>query len=154
MDKLTTQAKRLYSFEVLGVKNYLCPQSIYSFRSLKGALPCEFLIVVFTELSPTRHSLLVKIMASIDILNFTILHIKNQQSFNHLLQEKEKWADFIFCFGTLDNSLAKSNKATSKPSGFFLQLCALEELEGHSPQVKAKKIQVWNQLKKLKSHFI
>ena len=163
-------AEKFYCAEVLGIKNYLCPESIYSLRSLRGPIPCRFLAVIFKMLSPSQYSLLKKIMASINIVEFTVLEIKAESVFNCLIDSEERLADFICFFGGKDlvkkgsfiekNDLlilkesskenAEQNISLQNPSTSFLQVCSLEELDGSSKEVIHKKKQVWEQLKKWK----
>lgn len=89
----------VYLSEVLGIKNYLCPKSIHSLRSIRGGIPCRVLALVFKSLSPTQHSLLKKIMASIDVFEFSILEIKDQSILSQCLSSEVPLANFIIFFG-------------------------------------------------------
>ena len=143
---------RTYLSEVLGVKNYLCPESIYSLRSLKGGLPCRVLAVVFKELSLSQKALLKKIMASIEVFEFSLLEIKDQSVLKQLICFENRLADFILFFGG-KNWLDSEQKALAALSGqpvSFLRLYSLEELDGNAPEIINRKKQIWEQLKKWK----
>ena len=154
---------KAYLSEVLGIKTYLCPEAIHSFRSLEGGLPCRVLTVVFKALSPPQRILLKKIMASIDVFEFAVLEIKRDEVLNQLLSCEESLADFICFFGGKDLvkedllieregafiSACKKN-SVSKPPVSFLQVCSLEELEGDSIEVRNRKKQLWERLKNWK----
>lgn len=154
---------KAYLSEVLGIKTYLCPESIHNFRSLEGGLPCQVLIVIFKALSSSQRVLLKKIMASIDVFEFSVLEIKKDKILNQLLSCEEQLADFICLFGGKDLvkegllieregvfvSTLQKNFMTS-PLVSFLQLYSLEELEGNSMEVKNRKRKLWEQLKNWK----
>ena len=152
-----------YLSEVLGVKSYLCPESIHSLRSLEGGLPCRVLAVVFKALSSDQRVLLDKIMASIEIFEFSLLEVKNNAVLNQLLFSEERLAGYVCCFGGKDlvkEGLLIEQRGLLVPSGqrqsveekptSFLQVSSLGELEGHSAEVMGKKKQLWKQLKKWK----
>ena len=164
MKNTSSPFAKAYLSEVLGIKNYLCPSSVQSFRVLKGGFPCRILIVIFKALSLSQQSLLKKIMASIDIFEFSVLEIKTNEVLNQLLSCEESLADFVCFFGGKDlfkegflieqeNLLVSSyqNKSQEKKQISFLQVCSLEELEGNSPKIRNKKKQLWEQLKKWKN---
>ena len=152
----------IFLFEVLGVKNYLCPKNIYSFRSLKGGLPCQTLAVVFKTPLSHQEALLKKIMASIDIFQFSLLEIKNPAILKELFFSANSLAERICFFGGEDMEkesllikkgdlfMSSAQKRSRKPA-FFLQTQPLEELEGSSPQVIDRKKQLWQKLKTWKA---
>lgn len=163
MKDTSSPMAKVYFSEVLGVKNYLCPESIYSLRSLEGGVPCRVLIVVFKALSSSQKLLLKKIMASLDIFEFSVLEVKDNEVLNQLLSCKENLADFVCFFGgknllkegylikqkDLFISSRQQNSSKQKPVS-FLQVCSLDRLEGNSSEIRDKKKQVWEQLKKWK----
>ena len=164
--KYNTSLQRMYLSEVLGVSHYLCPEDIYSLRSLKGPLPCSVLIVLFQTSSPSQKKLLKKIMRSINIFEYSLLEIKNDAVLSLLFSKK--WADFICFFGGKDlikqgflvkknNQLLLANQnrieAKSKKSTSFLQVCALEELEGVGTEVNKNKHKTWTLLKQWRQNF-
>lgn len=152
---------KAYLSEVLGIKTYLCPEQIHSFRSVEGGLPCRVLIVVFKALSSSQRTLLKKIMASIDVFEFSVLEIKKDEVLNQLLSREENLVDFVCIFGGKDLvkeallieqegmflSSVQKNSEANKPVS-FLQVCSLEELEGSSVEVKNRKKKLWEQLKR------
>lgn len=167
-----------YMSEVLGIKNYLCPESVYALRTLKGGLPCRVLAVVFKPLSPAQSIMLKKIMASIEVLEYSVLEIKNSQILNQLLYNMESLTNGVCFFGgpnLVDKGLLiekdqgliqpatqASTKNKVEPvvtsdhleqttSISFLQVVDLEELEGDSQEVKTKKNKLWTQLKQWKN---
>ncbi len=151
-------AARAYIMETLGARSYLCPESIYSLRALKGGLPCRTLAVVFKPPSLSQKLLLKKIMAGIDILEFSLLEIKSPAVLNDLLLSQKRWADFICFFG--GSHFFETELLTPPPSapasphqkpGSVLRLCSLEELDGQSPEIIDRKKQAWNQLKSWKA---
>ena len=155
---------RLYLSEVLGLRNYLCPEPVHSLRALKGGLPCNILLVIFKPLSSSQKDLLKKIMASIDVFEFSVLEIKSDQVLNLLLSCKEYLARFICFFGGRD--LVKEELLFEQAGVFrspyqkdgkeensrvsFLQVFSLEELEGDSTEIRNKKKQMWEKLKEWK----
>ncbi len=161
--KNTSSFKTSYLSEVLGIKNYLCPKPVYSLRALKGGLPCLILIVVFKPPSSSQKALLKKIMASIDVFEFSFLEIKDNKVLAQLLSCKESLADSIIFFGgeefvkkdllTEQTPLLTSENQKSplgQESSSFLQLFSLEELDGNSPEIINRKKQVWTKLKQWK----
>ena len=152
MKDLFSPLARLYFSEVLGVKKYLCPESVHSLRSLEGCLPCKVLTVVFKALSSSQKILLKKIMASIDVFEMSLLEVKDNAVLNQLLSCEERLADFVFLFGGADLfkegflieqkglfvSSYRKNFVEQEPVS-FLQVCSLEELDGNSSEIRNKK---------------
>lgn len=150
-----------YLVEVLGVKNYLCLPKIHSLRSLKGSLPCQVLVVVFSPLSSSQKQLLRKIMSSIDVFEFSLLEIREDSVLKLLLLKKEELADFICFFG--QNNMLEKELSAGKGAGPSLRepegspkkvwmagFDSLGELEGNSPEIQEKKKRIWNKLKEMK----
>lgn len=176
----------VYQQEVLGIKNYLCPESVHKFRSLKGGLPCQVLAVVFQKLSPSQSVLLKKIMNSIGVLEYSVLEVKDSIILDDLLFG-DRIANQVCLFGGPDlvhkgllseedalfvlpqeeSSFPKTeqdhkgrnssetpegqnqrSEIKKRPSRYFLQVCALEELSGESREVLDRKRLVWKQLQK------
>ena len=155
---------KLYLSEVLGARNYLCPEPVHSLRVLKGGVPCNILLIVFKQLSSSQKKLLKKIMASIDIFEFSVLEIKSDKVLELLLSCEEYLARFICFFGGKDlvkekllfeqegvfvSSYQKGREEENQKVS-FLQVFSLEELEGDSTEIRNKKKQVWEKLKKWK----
>ena len=163
MRNIFSPLSRTYFSEVLGVKSYLCPESIYSLRSLEGKLPCRALSVIFNPLSASQKMLLKKIMSSVNIFEFNVLEIKDNAILNQFLSSKNRWADFVCLFGgtnLLEKGLliqqeglfvsSSQKQSFKKKPVSFLQICSLEELDGNSPEIINRKKQVWRQLKEWK----
>ena len=102
-------------------------------------------------------------MASLDIFEYSILEIKDDSVLNQLLSSENKWADFVCLFGgfnLLEKGLLVQQEGlfvSSSPKHSlkqrpvsFLQVCALKELDGNSPEILNRKKQVWEQLKEWK----
>ena len=152
---------RRYFAEVLGIKNYLCPESIYKLRSLEGPLPCHFLSVVFQTLPSSQKRLVKKIMASVSILEYSLLEIKNTDILRTFFSCEEQLAEHIFFFGGEDmfkeffslegesfSNLSDTKSLFKEKPLSFLQLFSLEELDGNSPEIINKKKQIWTKLQK------
>ena len=154
---------RIYFSEVLGIKHYLCPESIYNLRSLDGGLPCKVLSVVFQPLSYSQKRLLKKIMASVNIYDYTILEIKKTVILRELFSCEEKLAKHIFFFGgeervkelpaiegkSFSDFSDKKELFKHKPTS-FLQLFSLDKLDGNSLEIINNKKQVWTKLQEWK----
>lgn len=154
---------QMYFSEVLGIKHYLCPESIHKLRSLEGGLPCKVLSVVFEPLSSSHKKLLKKIMASVNIYEYTILEIKKSVILQELFFSKERLAEYIFFFvgesmlkelsviegkSFLDVS-DKKELFKQKPIS-FLQLFSLDKLDGNSSEIINNKKKVWAKLQEWK----
>ena len=50
--------KVVYLREVLGVKNYLCPQSLQNIRQLEGEVPSKVLVILLEPPSESEKQLL------------------------------------------------------------------------------------------------
>ena len=139
--------KSFYLSEVLGVKKYLCPESIFSVRHLKGGLPCNALAVVQGELSLKENQLLRKIMKSIDFSDFTLLELKDLSFLESFMEsvESEKLARFVIFFGQ-ELSYEKFKRVKR------LKTYALNKLEGNTKEVQVRKKELWLELKKWKSN--
>lgn len=163
MKNYSSPLARTYFSEVLGMRNYLCPESIYSLRSLEGELPCRALAVVFESLSFSQKGLLKKIINSLNVFEYSILEVKDNNVLNQLLFSKNRWADFVCLFGgrnLLEEGLLiqqegllvssfQKHPLKQRPVS-FLQICPLKELDGSSPEIINKKKKVWEQLKEWK----
>lgn len=125
---MESSSLRIYASEVLGIKSYLCPEKIYTLRSLRGGLPCRVLAVVFKTLPPSQISRLKKIMNSINVLEYSLLEIKDDSVLKELLSGREKWADFIIFFGGPD--LVQKRLLTERGGQLFLpdQHSSLQQL--------------------------
>jgi len=140
-------SKQLYASEVLGLKNYLCPESIYQTRSLKGKLPCEVLIVLFQQISESETALLKKIMNSLQIFDYSVLEIKNLDLLEILFSNTQTWAKAICVFGGTD--LSKTG-LLEQSSSACIQIGSLKELASYSVKETDKKKHIWEKLKKWK----
>ena len=100
-------------------------------------------------------------MASVNVVEFSVLEIKKDEVLDQLLSCEESLADFVCIFGGKDlvkeallieregmflSSVQKNSEADKLVS--FLQVCSLEELEGSSVEVRNRKKKLWEQLKK------
>ena len=138
-------ASSYYLTEVLGVKNYLCPQEIHSFRRLKGPLPCDILILMEGTPSAEAHQLLKKIMTAIGVSDFSLLEVRDLSrvsDIRHFLLS-EKPAKKTLIFSSQLSSLFEDSEA-------ILTSCNLEDLLT-GDTAKKKKMELWARLKKWKS---
>ena len=158
---------RVYGSEVLGLKQYLCPPSIYDLRFIKGGIPSPILIVVFHRLSPFQKQLLKRIMASIDVFSFSVLEIKTPAAVDLLFYCREYFSKLVCIFG--GKEFIKQGFLIEQQKGVFvssvqknlankvsfLPFCDLKELEtGDSLLIKNRKQQIWQSLKKWKNDFL
>ena len=134
-----------YLTEVLGVKNYLCPREVHSFRRLKGSLPCDTLVLTEGVLSTEAFQLLKKIMEAIKVSDFSLLEIKDLSRISDirhfLLSEKPAKKTLIFS-SQLSSLFADSDS--------LLTSCNLEDLLT-GDTARKKKMELWARLKKWKS---
>ena len=132
-----------YIQEVLGVKNYLCPEDIFHLRALKGRWPSEALVVTAEPLLEQEKELLKKIMHSSGLSNFAVLEIKDKsylESFLKTLSSKSI-AKYTIVFD--------GDKTTQHE--FFLQTYSLKKLIGSSQDINSKKRELWLKLKQWKN---
>lgn len=160
MNKPFSPLARVYWSEVLGLKQYLCPHSVYALRFIRGGAFSKVLTVVFSPLSLSQKQMLKKIMASVDIFSFSVLEIKTGAGLNQLMFFKEHLADLVCIFGGEDlieaghlieqygGRLVSPTQKTFVKKMWFLQFCSLEDLEEGSPLIiKQRKRQIWQKLK-------
>ena len=162
MKNTISSQSRMYFSEVLGIKYYLCPESIYNLRSLEGGLPCKVLAVVFQALPFSQKELLKKIMNSVNIFEYTLLQIKNPVILQELLSSEEELAESIFFFGgenllkeilpAEEKSFSNEQKPVTQKLVSFLQFFSLAELDGTSSEVINKKKQIWTKLQNWKKY--
>ena len=146
-----------YLTEVLGVRSYICPDSIQALRRLKGGLPCRFLVVVFKSLSPSQTILLKKIMSSIEVFKYSVLEVKEEKILDELFEKADYFAQYVCFFGGKDfvkegqlvenEGQLKSAFNNNSNCSFFQTAYSLEELEENSLSVREKKQKLWSQLK-------
>ncbi|MCY4321670.1 MAG: hypothetical protein OXC37_04640 [Bdellovibrionaceae bacterium] len=150
-----------YLREVLGIKSYICPDSIQSLRRLEGGIPCHFLVIVFSPLSLSQKTLLKKIMSSIEIFKYSLIEVKEEKILDELFERSDDFAQFICFFGAKDfvqtghliqqEGQFFSALSKDKSSSFFQTPYSLAELEENSVSVREKKQDLWSQLKLWKS---
>ena len=133
-----------YIREVLGVKNYLCPERIQKLRKLEGAWPAQVLVIVFEFLTDSQKSLLKKIMSSLGFCSHSLLTIQDRRILKEFFREESCLAEFIFIFGAGEKLSLKN-----QPGGchFFQSAYSLKELEGGSIEIRQKKQNLWKELK-------
>ena len=130
-----------YLTETLGVKNYLCPKEIHSFRKLSGSLPCNMLVVTEGTLNTEALQLLKKIMKAIGVSDFSLMELQDLSSVSnikHFLLSK-KPARKVLIFSTKLSSLFTDSNTIFTSDN-------LEDLLT-GPAAKNKKLKLWNQLK-------
>lgn len=131
-----------YLTETLGIKNYLCPQEIYSFRKLSGPLPCDMLVVTEGTLSTEALQLLKKIMKAIGVSDFSLMELQDLSPASDIKR-------FLLSKKPAKKTLLFSTKLSSlfTDSETILTSCSLEDLLTGST-AKEKKQVLWNRLKK------
>lgn len=139
--------KALYLKDVLGIKNYLCPELLWDTREIKGPWPCQALAVVLQKPNKEENQILKKIMISIQQENFSLLYIKQNQFLNSFLswQEKQSLIPFVIFFDGGDSFNEQSSLSSSNHST-FVRTYSLQDLLGDSPQVRKRKQQFWGVL--------
>lgn len=140
--------ENIYAREVLGIKNYLCPNSIYDSRRFTGMFPAKVLVIALKELSPSQKLLLKKIMHSINIDEYSLLEIKKSDILAGLFSKLDSLAKKVLLFAGKDFFQDSSQKNPS----VFQSPYSLQELEETSQQVQ-KKQQLWNELKNWKNNL-
>ena len=133
-----------YLTETLGIKNYLCPQEIHSFRKLSGSLPCNMLVVTEGTLSTEALQLLKKIMKAIGVSDFSLMELQDLSPVSDIkrfLLEK-KPAKRTLIFSTKLSSLFAD-------SDTILTSCSPKDLLTGST-ARNKKRELWNRLKQWK----
>ena len=129
--------KVAYLREVLGVKNYICPQSIQKIRQLEGELPAKALVIVFEILSDSEKQLLKKILSSLDFDKHSLLQVKDPSHKQNFILEGLELAQFVFVFGAEFDS----------KKALFQTPYSLKELNGKDTDTIQKKKKLWEQLK-------
>ena len=138
--------KVVYLREVLGVKNYLCPQSLQNIRQVEGEVPAKVLVVLLEPPSDSEKQLLKKILSSMEFHNYSLLQVKDLSHIKNFILAGLKLAKFVFLFG-LDEGELNSRKA------LFQTSYILKELNGKDSSAIQKKQKLWKQLKVWKENY-
>ena len=131
--------KTVYLREVLGVENYICPQSIQDIRTLEGKLPAKVLVIVLELLSEPEKQLLKKILTALDCHKYSLLQVKDPSYKKNFILESLELAQFVVVFGAECESHSKK--------ALFQTPFSLKELNGTNNNSAQKKKKLWEQLK-------
>ena len=138
--------KVVYLRDVLGVKNYLCPQSLQNIRQLEGEVPAKVLVVLLEPPSDSEKQLLKKILSSMELHNYSLLQVKDPSHIRNFILAGLELAKFVFLFG-LEVENLDSKKA------LFQTPYILKELIGKDSDTIQKKKKLWEQLKVWKENY-
>ena len=126
--------------EVLGVKNYICPQSLQQIRQLEGELPTPVLVIVLEVLTEAEKKLLQKILSSMNFHQYSLLQIKEPAYTTQFILEGLELANVVFVFGGEEITLSSKNT-------LFQTSYSLKELNRQDNETSQKKKNLWEQLK-------